>query len=194
MQQDSVGNIYLTRQGRDPEVPGIAIGFPVDGGCSSTIFTSAFRTFSSLAGEDLLCDVILLGWTTLQGKVLGQDIWRSSVSLNEWQSAVGQVATPAATISGMDQFQALPSPSQFPVSAVFEIAKNGDEAVMASGSPVLVEKARKHSGEDLIVGPSKEKFLRAPELRIEGVRAEEVAHATISDYMHYIAALFDNFD
>ena len=167
----------------------------MDDGFSPATFSSAFRVFSSLAREDLLSDLSLLGWTTLQGKLLGQDAWRSSIELNDWQVVVGQKPTTARTLSPeLDEFHELPSPSTFPMSAIFEVEKTQAEAIRVTGSPVLVNKARNHSREEVNVGSSTAKTPRAPELRVEGADAEEVALKTICDYSDYCGALFDNFD
>jgi len=192
--QDKVGNIYITRSGREPDIASIALAFPLDGALDSLAFAGAFRLFSHLANDDLICPLVLVGWTSAGKKILGRDIWHSSASHNVWQTPVTQKTTADLSLLELEQFSTLPEASDFPLSAIFEVVKTKAETLKLSGSLILVEKARKRAGEDVETEYSQPKVTRAPEIRIEGKTAEKVARATICDYSEYVAALFDNFD
>lgn len=193
IQQDNLGNIYITRSGREPEIASIALGFPLDGGQDAVLLAGAFTLFSLLGNDDLVCPVTLVGWTSIGKDVVGRRAWHSSAAQLPWIKDAATHDGPKAVDGRLDQFSGLPGATEFPLSAIFEIATTKSEKTQLSGAPVLVDKARKHA-EGEIEACVQPKASRAPELRIEGADAEAVARATICDYSNYVAALFDNFD
>ncbi|KAI1619961.1 hypothetical protein EDD37DRAFT_641543 [Exophiala viscosa] len=184
--QDNAGNIYIVQPGQDSELSAIAIAFPLDEGLSPDSFEGAFKTFESLRKVNLGCDITLLGWTSIEGRLVGRDVWdRSGVLFAK--------PTTASNIPQLEQFSSLPEGSTFPLSAVFEVVEGQAATVRISGSPVLLPKVQKNaSGSEASI--STRKILRAPEVRIEGVSAVDVAAVTVQEYSVYVAALFENFD
>lgn len=185
--QDSAGNIYISRQGRDPELADIAIAFQLDSHQGSDSFTSALRVFSQLASEDLICGATLMGCTSINGEAIGKQLWESS----------GPVSKDGPTTSSnplLEQFSLLPNPAGFSFSALFEVCETHADVLSLQGSFVLTSKAQQHVEGGKEVKVSMRNSQRAPYLSVKGPEAEKVARATICEYSSYIAALFDNFD
>ncbi|KAK4943049.1 hypothetical protein LTR10_017248 [Elasticomyces elasticus] len=172
--------------GRDSELSAIAIAFPLDEGLSPDSFEGAFRTFKSLLGTNLGCDITLLGWTAIGGRLVGRDVWDRS-------GALFAKPTTAPNIQQLEQFSDLPEGSTFPMSAIFEVVEGQAANVRICGSPVLLPKVQKNAP-GWEASTSTRKSLRAPEVRIEGISAVDVAAVTIREYSVYVAALFENFD
>ncbi|KAI1212605.1 uncharacterized protein F4807DRAFT_342599 [Annulohypoxylon truncatum] len=181
--EDSAGNNYITRPGKDAGIAPIAIAFPLDGGLSETSFTSAFRVFSLLSKVELSCDLMLVGWTSLDGRVVGRDIWDSSAT-----------ASPPVVPPELEIFQQKDDPKDMSVSAVFEVSEKKGAALEIDGSPVLVEKARKLATTQANVHEFGKGLIRAPSISIIGPEAESISCSAIREYSAYIVALFDNFD
>lgn len=189
-QQDNAGNLYLTRSGRDSQLAAMAIEFPVDEGVSPSTFSSAFRVFSHLASEDLICDITLVGWTCLNGKPIGRDLWQSFTPLK-----MKQHESVAEAPAELDQFASLPNVSDLPLSALFAISENEEQALRISGSPVITSATAPSTGDnDVQIVPSPSKPRRAPAVEILGRNAERCSRQMIRDYAKYVVALFDNFD
>ena len=126
------------------------------------------------------------GWTSIGGRLVGRDMWERSGSLFA-------KPTTAPKIPQLEQFSDLPEGFTFPLSAVFEVVYVQAAKLRICGSPVLVPKVQKNAlGSEAAV--STRKGLRAPEVRIEGVSAVDVAVVTVREYSAYVAALFENFD
>ncbi|KAI0883744.1 uncharacterized protein GGS22DRAFT_189711 [Annulohypoxylon maeteangense] len=181
--EDSAGNNYITRRGKDPSIAPIAITFPLDGSLSETSFTSAFRVFSLLAKVELPCDLLLVGWTSLGERIVGRDIWDSSVT------ASSQVIP-----SELASFQQGDDPKDVSVSAVVEVSEQMGAPLRIEGSPVLVKKARRLMTALADVRELGKGLARAPCISITGPEAESIACSIIREYSAYIVALFDNFD
>ncbi|KAI1741290.1 hypothetical protein F4680DRAFT_72940 [Xylaria scruposa] len=184
--QDSAGNVGITKPGQDSTLAAIALSFPLDG-CGKSSFVSAFRVFDLLRADHLQCDVTLLGWSSVGERLIGRDIWMVAGAKKGFVPPI---------LSQLERFSDLADPSTVTFSAIVEV--RGDTAVVTevTGSPILVETAKKHMGARgqlkttmLEKGP-----IRAPELRIVGMEAEIVARKLVKDYSEYVAALFENFD
>ncbi|KAI0007416.1 hypothetical protein F4779DRAFT_514900 [Xylariaceae sp. FL0662B] len=181
--EDSAGNNYITRPGKDPELAPIAIAFPLDGGLSEYSFASASRIFLLLSKEDLSCGLILLGWTSLGSRIIGREIWEASASKSPYD-----MPPELGTFVEMDD------PKNVSLSAIVEVSEQREGVLRAKGSPILIEKARKFTkGEENISEPEV-KLTRAPFVSIIGPAAESIACSLIREYSGYITALFDNFD
>ncbi|KAL1966257.1 hypothetical protein VTN77DRAFT_4610 [Rasamsonia byssochlamydoides] len=183
-QQDNVGNIYMTRSGRDPELLGLGICFPLDGSTSPGAFEGALRTFLALKNSSFSCDISLIGWSSPAGKPLGHDVWEGEISLEEGTSQAPD----------LKQFSSMESLSTFGMSALFEIVVAEEPAISIQGSPVLVQKAASAAEGPVKTQSEGRTLLRAPEVRIEGRDAVSVGRTTVELYGKYIAAIFDNFD
>lgn len=143
------------------------------------------RVFELLRDDDLLCGVALVGWTSIQNRLVGRDAWTSAGSKAKGASAT----TAAPQIEDMIDFD---DPANFNFSAILNILDNASERVELFGSPVLVAHAKKHTS-SAVVGLNMD-TVRAPELRIMGKGAGHVAHSLVRDYSKYFGALFDNLD
>lgn len=184
--QDSLGNIYISRQGRDPELADIALAFPLDLS-DGPAFKSAFAVFSQLRNDDLLSGSTLMGFTSIKEGVSGRDLWKTASS-----ASPPSASSPHDTALG--QFSGFTSPSEISFSALIEVSETEDDPLRICGSPVLVQKAQAQIEDAGSVQVAYQNSLRAPHLRITGSLAERVAKATVGGYSEYIAALFDNFD
>lgn len=136
-----------------------------------------------MATDDLLCDLILLGWTATRDRIIGYEKWVS----------MGSTALAASEIQ-LQQFSELVDVSACSVSAIFEICESADSHLNIRGSPILVEKVKTQAHPDSQAEFHMKQPLRAPEVSIKGLNAEKVARASIKAYSEYISALFDNFD
>ncbi|KAF2110190.1 hypothetical protein BDV96DRAFT_584529 [Lophiotrema nucula] len=182
--QDDVGNIYVVRTGRDPELASIAVTFPLDSTLSLSSFIGAFDTFFNLQSESLVCDVTLLGWTSPGGELIGQRVWEGSMSRDEAQMLVPDI----------QQFSGMDSTTAFALSAAFEVLATGSDRLTVKGSPVLVTKVCQEAENEVDVERATGTALRAPVVSLQGVKAVSVAQKVVVLYSEYVAALFDNFD
>ncbi|KAI1460017.1 hypothetical protein F4805DRAFT_454957 [Annulohypoxylon moriforme] len=181
--EDSVGNNYITRRGKDASLAPIAITFPLDAGLSETSFTSAFRVFSLLSKVELPCDLMLVGWTSSDGRIVGRDLWDFSAS------SLSHIISPV-----LEPFKHRDSPKNLSVSAVFEVSEQVGAPLKIEGSLVLIEKARKLTTTQAEFREPRKELARAPSISITGPEAESFACSVIREYSAYIVALFDNFD
>ncbi|KAI1077020.1 hypothetical protein F5B20DRAFT_583758 [Whalleya microplaca] len=181
--EDSVGNNYITRPGKDPELAPIAIAFPLDGGLSESSFASALRIFLLLSNEDLACDLTLLGWTSLASRIVGREIWEASVT-----------KTSCNVPPELEPFAEMDNPKNVSVSAVVEVSEEKEGVLRVKGSPILVQKARRLATAQESIFEPEGKLTRAPFISIIGPAAESTACSLIKEYSAYITALFDNFD
>ncbi|KAI1746715.1 hypothetical protein F4782DRAFT_41285 [Xylaria castorea] len=184
--QDSAGNLGITKPGYDSSLAAITLSFPLDG-CGKSSFVSAFRVFNLLRADDLQCDLTLLGWSSMGERLVGRDIW---------VAADAKKGSALPIPPQLERFSDLADPSTVTFSAIVGIRGDADTATEVAGSPILVEMAKKHMGTNgqleatmLDRGP-----VRAPELRVVGMEAEVVARELLKGYSEYVAALFDNFD
>lgn len=92
----------------------------------------------------------------------------------------------------LELFSTLEDPADMSFSAIIDVLNNDTECIELSGSPILVNHARKHARDAVI--EVKGAIVRAPELRVVGKGAEEVAYLLVKDYSKYVGALFDNFE
>ncbi|RWA08077.1 hypothetical protein EKO27_g7032 [Xylaria grammica] len=187
-QQDSAGNIYLTRSSNDDSLANIAIAFPIDTNDSPQWFASAFSTFDLLSRDNVLCGVTLMGFTSLRGEGVG---------LETWENAIGIIPGKPAAFSRLPllaQFTKSPSPTTFPLSAIFQISESAEAPSSLVGSSLLIAKAQKMLGDQEGVRVCTQEFRRAPRLRVEGPGVAEVSRRIICAYSEYVVALFDNFD
>ncbi|KAI1362831.1 hypothetical protein F5Y08DRAFT_259387 [Xylaria arbuscula] len=185
-EQDSAGNVYLTPSSNDHSLANIAIAFPIDTNDSSQLFASAFATFDLLRRDEVLCGVTLMGFTSVRGEGVG---------LETWDNAIDIPGKPVA-LSGLPllaQFTKSPSPTTFPLSAIFQISESAASLSLA-GSSLLTAKAQKILGDQEGRRVCTQEFRRAPRLRVEGLEAVEVSRRIICAYSEYVVALFDNFD
>lgn len=183
-----MGNVYINKQGRDSDLGGIALAFPLDEHKSPQLFVGAFTVFSQLASQDLLCGLTLMGCTSSKEGPIGLDMWEASTGTS------AKSASPSLQLDLLEQFSSLPNPSDFIFSAVFQVCDIASESSKLDGSFILMAQAQK-SVQDLgDVMTHVRDFPRAPRLLIEGCNAEKIAAESIRRYSEYIAALFDNFD
>ncbi|KAI0186901.1 hypothetical protein EV127DRAFT_410852 [Xylaria flabelliformis] len=168
LQQDSAGNIGITKPGRDSTLAAIALSFPLDG-CGKSWFMSAFRVFNLLRADDLQCDVTLLG-------------------------AKKRSAPPM--LSQLERFSNLADPSTITFSAIVEVWEDAAVVTEVTGTPILVVTAKEHMGArgQLKTTVLERRAIRAPELRVVGMEAEVVTRELVKHYSEYVAALFENFD
>ncbi|KAI0448242.1 hypothetical protein F5B21DRAFT_498209 [Xylaria acuta] len=104
LEQDCVGNVYLSRPTRDRTLANMAIAFPIDAHDSSRSFADAFLAFDRLSQEDVLCGVTLMGFTSLHSEDVGLEAWENAIT----------IPGRPATLSGIplfDQFSKFPSPT-----------------------------------------------------------------------------------
>ncbi|KAI0860543.1 hypothetical protein F4860DRAFT_514714 [Xylaria cubensis] len=184
--QDSAGNIGITKPGRDSTLAAIALSFPLDG-CGKPSFVSAFRVFSLLRNDDLQCDVTLLGWSSADERLIGRDIWM----------AAGAKKGPTPPIlSQMERLSNLADPSTITFSAIVEVREDAAVVNEVTGTPILVEIAKEHMGArgQLKTTVLERRAIRAPELRVVGMEAEVITRELVKHYSEYVAALFENFD
>ncbi|KAI0110761.1 hypothetical protein GGR51DRAFT_75763 [Nemania sp. FL0031] len=184
--QDNMGNVYLSKPGRDPTLANIAIAFPIDTHDSSQSFTSAFLTFHRLRQEEVICGVTLMGFTSLQGEAVGLEAWDNSI-------AIPKESTSSRTTI-LSQFSHLPSPVTFAFSAIFQPSERVDTPLSLSGSLILTLKAQNLIDNAKAWRVRTQEFRRAPRLQVDGSGAEDLTRNVIYAYSEYIAALFDNFD
>ncbi|KAI0119725.1 hypothetical protein F4814DRAFT_458897 [Daldinia grandis] len=181
--EDNLGNNYITRRERDADIAPIAITFPLDGGLSESSFTSAFRVFSLLSEVPLPCNLVLVGWTTLGSRLIGQELWEASTTTLSY-----------SVPSELQEFQGKINAKDVSFSAVFEASEQKGVPLRVEGSSILVEKTRRLTTGQADICQSHKKSIRAPWVSISGHEAEAVAIAAIKKYSAYIVALFDNFD
>ncbi|KAI0975090.1 hypothetical protein F4678DRAFT_419277 [Xylaria arbuscula] len=186
-EQDSAGNVYLTRPSNDNTLANIAIAFPADANDKSQLFASAFSTFDLLGQDDVLCGVTLMGFTSLRGEGLGLESWENAIAIPGKSAALSRLPL-------LDQFAEFPSPRIFPFSAIFQISESADAPLSLVGSSLLIAKTQKMLGDREGGRVYTLEFRRAPRLQVEGPGAAEVSRRMICMYSEYIAALFDNFD
>lgn len=186
--QDSVGNVYINKYGRDSDLGAIALAFPLDVHMSPQLFVGAFTVFSQLASQDLLCGLTLMGCTSWKEGLVGLEMWAASTDDSV------KSASPSPQSGMLKQFSSLPSPSEFVFSAIIQVSDNNSQALKLDGSFILMARAQE-SVQDLgAVTTHVRDFPRAPRLLIDGCNAEKIATKSIRGYSEYIAALFDNFD
>jgi hypothetical protein len=188
LQQDSVGNVYINKQGRDCDLGGIALAFPLDEHKSPQLFVGAFTVFSQLASQDLLCGLTLMGYTSSKKGSVGLEMWAASTA------ASLKSVSPSPQLGCLNQFSNLPNPPDFIFSAVFQVSDTTSDTLKLDGSFVLMAQAQKSVLDVGDVTTHVRDFPRAPRLLIEGCNAEKIAMESIRRYSEYIAALFDNFD
>ncbi|OTB05027.1 hypothetical protein M426DRAFT_147098 [Hypoxylon sp. CI-4A] len=181
--EDSAGNIYIIRRGKDSELAPIAVSFSLDHGPTESIFASAVRIFSILSEADLHCDLMLVGWTYLDSTLVGRELWDKSIT------TAHNGAPPELNI-----FREMESPENMPISAIFEVSEKEGIALRVEGSPILVEKVRKFTTDQTSLHVSEKQLTRAPSVTVVGPGAESIACSMIKEYSAYIVALFDNFD
>lgn len=181
LQQDHAGNIYICRTGRDRELGGIALTFSLD--APSLSVPGAFQSFQKLADSKLECDVILLGWTSPGGELVGRDVWDGSLQASEaWEK-----------YPDLQAFAGEEDVSTFALSAIFDVQQTEDAGATASGSPVLITALQKEVP-TVKVKDSSLTSKRAPVISIRGRDAVQVCTKTVTWYSEYVAALFGNFD
>ncbi|KAI1126605.1 hypothetical protein F5Y10DRAFT_244416 [Nemania abortiva] len=185
-EQDNVGNVYLSKPGRDLTLANMAIAFPIDEHDSPQSLTSAFLTFNRLGQENVLCGVTLMGFTSLHGEAVGLEAWDNSIIIPKEPSS-SRAPIPS-------QFSHLPSPAAFAFSAIFQASERADTPSSLSGSLILTLKAQQLIGTQKDWRVRTQEFRRAPRLQIEGSDAEEATRRVICVYSEYVVALFDNFD
>ena len=182
MQQDNIGNLYITRAGSDPTLSSIALSFPVDS--STPSFSSALRTFLQLRESSHSCDISLLGWSSPGGSDIGRDVWEGLCS----RSAGYEQAPELKEFSGMEDV------SIFPQAAIFDIIETESDPLVLQGSPVLTEAAKRAANKPVTVNAERWSSLRAPVLNIQGQEAVSMAKLAVEEYSRYVAALFENFN
>lgn len=185
-----MGNVYINKQGRDSDLGGVALAFPLDEHKSPQLFVGAFTVFSQLASQDLLCGLTLMGCTSSKEGSIGLEMWAASTGA----SAKSASPSPSPQLGLLKQFSNLPNPSDFIFSAVFQVFDTISEALKLDGSFILITQAQKASPDLSDVTTHVRDFPRAPRLLIDGCNAEKIATESIRGYSEYIAALFDNFD
>lgn len=197
-QQDTIGDIHITRAGTDPNLPPIALAFPLDS-TSPTPFTKssfqiALQAFLSIEKE-INNDITLLGFSSPPGnEPLGRDVWDGTLSL----------LSAYERFPALEAFENEKSVSEFPLSAIFECVESEREGkgVSIIGSPVLVRQlveAGKGVGVDMRVengGSGGWMNKRCPVVRTEGKEGEvlEMVKVGVEKYGEYVRKLFDNFD
>ncbi|KAI0520981.1 hypothetical protein F5B22DRAFT_597096 [Xylaria bambusicola] len=186
-EQDSAGNIYLTRLSNDHSLASIAIAFPIDTNGSPQWFASAFSTFNLLSRDDVLCGITLMGFTSLRGEGVGLETWENAIDIPGKPAALTRLPLLA-------QFAKYPSPANFPFSAILQISESAEAPLSLVGSSLLTAKAQKILGDQEASRVCTQEFRRAPRLRVEGPGVVEVSRRIICAYSKYVAALFDNFD
>lgn len=195
VQQDNVGNIYITRPGTDASLSGIALTFPLDASSSPqhNSFSGAIHTFLELLQTNTKCEICLLGWSSPGNSSVGHDVWEEEYSVEETYEKYPELKI----FAGSDDVSA------FGCSALLEIVEVKGAAAAAAlevrGSALLAEKASAYlpanngtvggvGGEE---GPSS---LRCPVLCIRGEGAVGVGKGVVVEYSEYVAKLFENFD
>ncbi|KAI1314136.1 hypothetical protein F5Y03DRAFT_336230 [Xylaria venustula] len=186
-EQDSAGNVYLTRPSNDDTIANIAIAFPTDANDTSRGLADAFSTFDLLGEDDVLCGVTLMGFTSLRGEDLGLETWENAIAIPGKPEALSRLPL-------LDQFAEYPSPTTFPFSAIFQVSESAEARLSLVGSSLLIAKAQKMLGDRESRRVRTQEFRRAPRLRVEGPGAAEVSRRMICAYSDYVVALFDNFD
>lgn len=143
----------------------------------------AFQSFQKLADSKLACDVILLGWTSPAGELVGRDVWDGSLLVSEaWEK-----------YPDLKSFAGEEDVTIFALSAIFDVQQTEDSGATASGSPVLITAVQKEAPM-VKVKDSTIMSKRAPVVSIRGRDAVEVCAKTVAWYSEYVAALFGNFD
>ncbi|KAF2103630.1 hypothetical protein NA57DRAFT_69844 [Rhizodiscina lignyota] len=183
--QDHAGNIYITHAGQDPDLAPIAISFPIDGANSSNNISSALNVFSQLCNKACACSVTLLGWTSVSGNLLGRDLWAQPTQIEQHRPSN----------PWLEDFSECRRASEFPLSAIFEIAEDSQGPLKLVGSHILIQRARENPASNARVeySISKASSTRAPEIMVKGNDAEKMAQRLIQDYSEYVAAIFDTF-
>lgn len=188
VQQDNVGNLYITRPGTDPSLSGIALTFPLDDPSSSSAphhsFSGALHTFLELLQTNTKCEICLLGWSSPGQSRIGRDVWEEEVSVDEAYDAFPE----------LKRLNGLHDVLGFGCSALLEISEVKGARLEVRGSPLLAEKARRYLPADGTVGGEGPSSSRCPVLSICGDGAVGVAKGAVVDYSEYVAKLFENFD
>lgn len=131
----------------------------------------------------LECDVVLLGWTSPGGELIGRDVWDRSAQVSDaWQK-----------YPDLQSFAGMEDVSTFSLSAIFDVQTTDDPGATASGAPVLITAVRKEAP-SIKAQESMAMSRRAPVVSIRGQDAVEICAKTVAWYSEYVAALFGNFD
>lgn len=180
-----MGNIYITRQGSDPSLSGIALTFPLDSSPSPhNSFSGALHTFLELLQTKTKCELCLLGWSSPGQSKVGQDVWEEEVSVE----AAYEEFPELKCFDGRDDV------STFGCSALLEIIEVEGAALEVRGSPLLAEKARSYVPGSGTVGGEGPTSSRCPVVSICGEGAVGVGKRVVVEYSEYVAKLFENFD
>ena len=161
----------------------IALAFHSDTSDSGSTLSGALRVFLELEKVLTSCDIILLGWSSPQGRSIGQDVWEGTIPRE-----AGYEEAPE-----LKQFSALEDVRTFSLSAIFQVRET-EKALVATGSPILMEKVRKAAVENVKVELPKFVSRRAPVAIIQGKGAVSVGMLSVQYYSRYVAGLFENFD
>ncbi|KAJ8130853.1 hypothetical protein O1611_g2775 [Lasiodiplodia mahajangana] len=175
--QDNVGNIYLSKPGRDDTLVNIAIAFPLDAHDSPQSFTSAFLTFDRLSREDIPCGLTLMGFTSLHGQAVGLEAWDNSIAIPEEPASS---KTPV-----LSQFSHLPSPGTVSFSAIFQPSERADMPLSLFGSLILTLKAQQLIDDREGWRVRTQEFRRAPRLQVDGSGAEDLTRKVIRSYSDF---------
>jgi hypothetical protein len=187
MQQDNIGNIYITRCGSDLELASIALGFPLDSIPAEDTFPGAFKVFQEIAEIKTRCSVTLVGWAAPSSCNLGEEVWDGRIS-----TSVGYARAPELKL-----FSNLEEPSTFPFSALFQIIEEEQlelDSLTAQGSPVITQRLHLVTSLPLKVENGGSLPQRVPFISLRGKSAVSVGKLVVKDYSNYVAALFENFD
>lgn len=156
MQKDSVGNIYIIRQDRDPDLSGIALTFSLDRPLSNSSFSAASRTFLDLEQSKTSCDVTLLGWSSPDGRTIGHDVWEGTCA-----ATAGYELAPE-----LREFSGLEDVSSFSLSAIIEVIDTSSDSLVVRGGPVLTEATRRVAHKSVKVETGGPPWRRIPVLSI----------------------------
>jgi septum formation inhibitor MinC len=127
------------------------------------------------------CDIVLLGWTSPGGDLVGRDVWNGSVPLSAARKKY----------SDLEAFAELEDVTNVSLSAIFDTQVN-DEETSALGAPVLITAVRKEAP-SVKTQESVETSRRAPVVALRGREAVEVCTRTIIWYSEYVSPLSFSF-
>jgi hypothetical protein len=147
------------------------------------MLSGALRVFLRFEKINTSCDITLVGWSSIKGRSIGQDVWEGSISRD-----AGYEVAPE-----LKQFLALEDARAFSLSAIFQFAET-EKALIATGSPVLMEKVRNAAAAEIKVEFRTLVSRRAPVASIQGKGAVSVGKLSVENYSRYVAGLFENFD
>lgn len=185
MKQDSIGNIYITKHGSDPDLASIALGFALDSIPAKDTVSGALNVFQNIVDSDIRCGLTLVGWSTPSNTEIGKQVWDN------------QIPTSAGTTKATElkHFSGLKEASNFSFSALFEIIEDDNNPLIISGSPVTTQRVFKLlSGQPCHIEDQDSLPQRAPFVSLRGKAAVSVGTLAVKDYGDYVAALFENFD